>query len=247
MQRSPLALRFLRAGLLALAMTSPTFHLVAQASPENRDVAAARRVGPRLRQAYAEIGLTWGAPVFLRLFKESNELEIWVESKTGGEFELFRAYKIAYYSGSLGPKLREGDLQAPEGFYAFGQKQLNPQSRFHLSFNIGYPNAYDKHHGRTGGLIMVHGNVVSIGCFAMTDALIEEIYTIVRASLAKGQGFIRVHSFPFRMTEQRMAKAVADGSSWIEFWRNLKEGYDAFEARKRPPSCVIKDGRYAFD
>jgi murein L,D-transpeptidase YafK len=141
--------------------------------------------------------------------------------------------------------LKEGDLQAPEGFYEVGIKQLNPMSRFHLSFNIGYPNAYDQHHGRTGSLIMVHGSNVSIGCFAMTDPVIEEIYLLVEAALKAGQVAVPVHVFPFRMTAERIAQAEAEGAAWLSFWRDeLAPPYAAFEKKGVPPGVKSVEGRY---
>ena len=122
---------------------------------------------------------------------------------------------------------------------------MNPNSRFHLSFNLGYPNAYDRAHGRTGDYLMVHGNRVSIGCFAMTDEKIEEIYTLCAAALAGGQKFFRVHCFPFRMTDARMARAA--GSRWEGFWKNLRTGYAAFEKDKIPPNVSVRQKRYVFD
>ena len=147
-------------------------------------------------------------------------------------------------SGTLGPKLAEGDCQAPEGFYFVANRHLNPRSTYHLSFNLGFPNAYDLAHGRTGSHLMVHGSDMSIGCFAMTDPGIEEIYTLCAAALAKGQPFFRVHIFPFRMNEERMTKAAGD--PWEEFWKNLKEGHDLFERNHVPPEVNVQDKRYVF-
>src|SRR5690606_1136783 len=134
----------------------------------------------------------------------------------------FKAYEIARFSGNLGPKLKEGDRQAPEGFYQVRSEQLNPQSKFHLSFNLGFPNAYDQSHGRTGTYLMVHGDQVSTGCYAMTDARIEEIYTLVDAALKGGQSAVRVHCFPFRFTNSRLSQ-VSETHRWRSFWENLKE------------------------
>jgi murein L,D-transpeptidase YafK len=203
------------------------------------------RVEAPLKEAMGEAGLRYGAPVFLRLFKESSELEVWVEAEAGQPWRRFRTCRIAKWSGTLGPKRMEGDLQAPEGFYAVGLTALNPMSRFHLSFNIGYPNAYDRHHGRTGSLIMVHGSEVSIGCFAMTDPVIEEIYLVVEAALRGGQETVPVHGFPFRMTAARMLEAA--GGEWAGFWREeLLPVYEAFERTKVPPAVAVDGGRYVL-
>ena len=187
-------------------------------------------------------GLRWGAPVFIRIFKEEKELELWVDD--GKVFKHFKTWPICKYSGKLGPKLKEGDQQAPEGFYFVPRSRMNPRSRFHLSFNLGYPNTYDRAHKRTGSALMVHGNCVSIGCYAMTNARIEEIYSLCDAALKGGQRFFRVHSFPFRMTEANMKRHAQ--SKWIEEWYNLKQGYDWFEKSKRPPDTRVADRRYYF-
>lgn len=205
---------------------------------------AITRRSPRLSKALAERDLKLGGPVFIRIFKESRELEIWVRHSASGRYRHFRTWTIAAMSGKLGPKLAEGDQQAPEGFYAVGPSQMKPDSTFHLAFNIGYPNAYDRAHSRTGSFIMVHGNRVSIGCFAMTDLMIEEIYTLCALALENGQAFFRVHSFPFRMSDARLAEAT--NSSWHPFWLNLKDGYDWFETHKTPPNVEVRDQRYLF-
>ena len=142
----------------------------------DRSEAAAKRVRVPLETALRAKGLRWGAPVFIRIFKEEKELELWVDNEK--QFKHFKTWPICKYSGTLGPKLKEGDGQAPEGFYFVPRSRMNPRSRFHLSFNLGYPNAYDRAHKRTGSALMVHGNCVSIGCYAMTDAGIEEIYSV---------------------------------------------------------------------
>lgn len=188
-----------------------------------------------------------GRPVFLQVKKNGNrggELEVWLESPDTSEFEHFKTYAIAYFSGELGPKTKQGDYQAPEGFYYISRGRMNPNSSYHLSMDMGYPNAYDRHHGRTGSLLMIHGKTVSIGCFAMTDASIEQIYTLVDAALKKGQPFVRVHSFPFAMTDEAMEKHKE--SEYFEFWQNLREGWDWFERTKRPPNVEVEEGRYVF-
>jgi len=215
----------------------------AQSSSEKRDQAAAERVLPELKKALEAKGLRVGAPVFIRVFKEERQLELWVK-KDGGTYELFRTYPVVAISGELGPKLAEGDNQAPEGFYHVPPAAMKPDSTFHLAFNLGYPNAYDRAHGRTGSFLMVHGAEVSIGCYAMTNEKIEEIYTLCDLALKNGQAFFRVHAFPFRMTDKRMADAA--GNQWEDFWKNLKEGYDFFEREKTPPEVSVSGGRYVF-
>lgn len=204
-----------------------------------RLIHARTRLLPKLHEELAARKCELGQPAFIRIFKESRELELWMQGEVG-EWRLFRTYPIACFSGTLGPKTREGDMQAPEGFYSVTQKMLNPASSYHLSFNIGYPNAYDVAQGRTGSLIMVHGDVCSVGCFAMTDAVIEEIYLVVEAAVSEGRS-VAVHCFPFRMTGERMGSADA---THLEFWRGLQGGYDVFEREKRVPSVKVVDGKY---
>jgi len=193
-----------------------------------------------LRQLNAK-GLRLGDPVFMRVFKQPKQLEVWV--RKGAKFELFKTYPICTYSGSIGPKLREGDQQSPEGFYAVSGGQLNPASRYHLSFDIGYPNAVDRENNRTGGDIMVHGKCISEGCFAMGNMQVEEIYLLAYQSFLQGQKEFSIHVFPFRMTKENMAKN--NQSSWAYFWMNLKEGYDAFEQNRQVPVIFADGGRYA--
>lgn len=206
-----------------------------------RSRAAETRVRPVLEAELAARGLDFGAAAFLRIFKQERELELWLRGSDGA-FALFKTYPICTYSGALGPKLRQGDGQAPEGFYRVPAGRLNPYSSYHLSFDLGYPNAYDRAHGRTGSLLMVHGSCVSIGCYAMGDANIEQMYTLLSAAFRAGQGEVAVHAFPFRMTEANLARA--QGSAWSDFWSNLREGYDAFERTRVPPTVRVAARRY---
>ena len=202
------------------------------------------RVIPRLRDELRAAGFVMGDPVYLRVFKEERNLEVWLRPAREVEFRLFRSYP-SYFSGELGPKLAEGDRQAPEGFYQIGVRALNPRSDFHLSLNIGYPNAFDLANERTGSLIMIHGGEASIGCFAMTDPVVEEIYLLVEASLDQGQGAVPMHIFPFRMVANRLQQE--NESEWRGFWENLREGYDAFEATHLPPAVSVREKRYVFE
>jgi len=187
-------------------------------------------------------GLSLGAPVFIRIFKLESELELWV--KKDGRFVRFATYPICLWSGRLGPKIKEGDRQAPEGFYTVAEEQLNPNSRWHRSFNLGFPNAFDQAHGRTGSFLMVHGGCGSIGCYAMTDPVVDEIWRMVTAALDKGQPRFAVHVFPFRMTERNLR--LRRGHPWESFWANLKQGYDMFEQSGVPPVVGVCQGRYVF-
>ena len=161
----------------------------------SRSIKAEASVQISLQQQLSAKNLTYGSPIYIRIFKETSQLEVWIENDTN-QFSLFKSYPICDFSGELGPKQKQGDWQSPEGFYFVKPIQLNPWSRYHLSFNLGYPNQYDRSHGRTGSALMVHGNCVSIGCYAMTDPLINEIYSLASAALRNGQPFFRVHAFP---------------------------------------------------
>lgn len=201
---------------------------------------AAQAAHARLDDALQNRRLSFGSPIFIRAFKEEAELEVWLQN--GTRYELLKKYPICALSGTLGPKVKEGDAQSPEGFYSVTRARLNPRSSYHLAFDIGYPNAYDRSLGRTGSLIMVHGKCVSIGCFAMTDEGIEEIYSLAHAAFAQGQTSIPVHVFPFRMTEERTKRHT--DPRWAEFWSDLKTGYEAFETTHVPPDMRFEGGRY---
>ncbi len=210
-----------------------------------RSRAATSRVKPKLQKEFSSAGFNWGTPIFVRIFKKTKELEIWLKDQE--KFRLFKTYTICTYGlRYLGPKIRQGDGRAPEGFYYVTPRQMNPLSEFHLSFDLGYPNTYDRVHGRTGSALMVHGSCVSIGCYAMTDEGIEEIFALADASLRNGQRFFRVHIFPFRMTNRNMNEHKY--SEWYKFWENLKEGYDFFEKNgHNPPNVKVKNKRYVFE
>ena len=183
-----------------------------------------------------------GTETFIQIFKSERVLEIWQRAPGGDDYSLRASFPICSYSGSLGPKLREGDGQAPEGFYKVSASSLNPNSSYHLSFNLGFPNAYDRAHGRTGSYLMVHGACVSIGCYAMTNDGIEQIYGAVETSLNDGQDFVPVHIYPFRMTDEALAKMAPE--KWHDFWTNLKEGYDYFAEHGEPAEIGVAGKRY---
>jgi murein L,D-transpeptidase YafK len=184
------------------------------------------------------------SPMLVRLFKQEAELEVWKQNRSG-QFALLKTYPICRWSGDLGPKVREGDRQAPEGFYNITPAQMNPQSAYYLSFNIGYPNAYDKSLGRTGSQLMVHGDCSSRGCYAMTDEQISDIYTLGRESFFGGQRGFQVQAYPFRMTPINMARHRNNPN--MPFWKMIKEGYDHFEVTKQEPKVEFCENKYVFD
>ena len=196
----------------------------------------------RFNERLGEKGLKAGAPIMIRIFKSESELEIWMQKDS--RYELFATYPICHWSGTLGPKIKSGDKQAPEGFYTVTRRQLHHAGRWPRSLNLGFPNVFDKTQARTGSYILVHGGCSSVGCFAMTNTVIEEIYSISVSALSSGQDHVPVHVFPFRMTQANLAKH--DGSEWQGFWSNLKEGFDSFERTKVPPRVSVCENRYHF-
>ncbi len=246
---------------LAMALSQPAHAAKIPENARSRKAHAAvmgtpAHPGPLARELRAQ-GFHDGSRMVIRIFKQrvapdpslnpsgAGTLEVWLENK-GGLYQLFKTYPIDNYSGFLGPKLKEGDHQTPEGFYRITPELLKPDSAFHLAMDVGFPNAYDRSHGRTGSVIMIHGTGLSVGCYAMTDATIDEIYTLAADALAAGESEIPVLAFPFPLTDANLAAVPSDGR-WLSFWLNLREGYDFFELRQKPPVVSVRDGRYAFD
>jgi murein L,D-transpeptidase YafK len=184
------------------------------------------------------------SPILVRLFKEESEFEVWKKNRDG-EFALLKTYPICRWSGDLGPKKKEGDRQAPEGFYTITPGQMNPASNYYLAFNTGFPNAYDRSMGYTGSELMVHGDCSSRGCYAMTDEQIQEIYALGRESFFGGQRSFQLQAFPFRMTAMNMAKHRNNPN--FAFWKMIKDGYDHFEASHQEPKVAVCERRYVFD
>ncbi len=189
-------------------------------------------------------GMKPESPVLVRIFKQESELEVWKVDKSGA-YALLKTYPMCRWSGKLGPKTKIGDRQAPEGFYHVSAGQLNPNSQYYVSFNLGYPNRLESALGYTGEALMVHGACSSAGCYAMTDQGVGEIYAIVQKALSAGQGDFQVQAFPFRMTAKNMVEHRDDPN--MSFWRVLKEGYDAFEVTHRPPKVSACESRYVFN
>jgi murein L,D-transpeptidase YafK len=184
------------------------------------------------------------APILIRIYKEESTLEVWKQDRSG-RFALLNSYPICKFSGTLGPKLMQGDHQAPEGFYDIIPSQMNPNSSEYLAFNTGFPNTFDRSLGRTGSFLMVHGGCRSVGCYAMTDYAMEEIYGLVEEAFKGGQEKVQLQAFPFRMTAQNLARHAGDPN--MPFWEMLKAGHDAFVATERPPRVAVCDRRYVFN
>ncbi len=212
----------------------------ATASSQKLIVAA---LGKRLSAEIKTRGFKPGAAAFIRIFKQSSKLEIWLQDEARAKrYRRFKTYEICKWSGKIGPKIYEGDLQSPEGFYAFSPWHLRPVSRNHRAIDIGFPNAFDIALKRSGSDIQIHGKCGSVGCFAMTDKGVDEIFRMIAAAFGGGQNEIMVHIFPFRMTDQAMNRHKAH--RWAGFWSNLKPAYDAFEASHIPPKIEICGGNY---
>jgi murein L,D-transpeptidase YafK len=195
-----------------------------------------------LRVALMASGHKKGDPVYIRIYKEDGELEVWMQNSVERRWSRVRTYPICYFSGDLGPKLKEGDKQSPEGFYEVRREQLNPNSSYHLSFNLGYPNEFDRANGRTGNYLMVHGGCGSRGCYAMTNPGIEEIYGLTEAALLAGQPYVPVHAFPARLSDDWLAQKR--DSEWIAFWQDLKTCDDHFTLTGSPARPSVEGGRY---
>jgi murein L,D-transpeptidase YafK len=193
--------------------------------------------------ALERIGSAPGEAMIIRIFKESSELEVWKRTAAGG-YKLFKTYQICAWSGELGPKIKEGDRQSPEGFYNITPALLNPNSNYYLSFDTGFPNKFDSAHGRTGSNLMIHGDCSSRGCYSMTDEAIAEIYALVRESFKGGNATVQLQIFPFRMTPVNLARHAS--SPHMSFWQNIKEGYDRFEIARTPPAWDVCEKRYVF-
>jgi murein L,D-transpeptidase YafK len=217
------------------------------ATYETKTRAAAERAGtvrPSTVNRMESLNMDRAAPILIRIYKEDSTLEVWKQDRTG-KFALLNSYPICKFSGHLGPKIMEGDHQAPEGFYDITRGQMNPNSSEFLAFNTGYPNAYDRSLGRTGAFVMVHGGCASVGCYAMTDYEMEEIYGLADEAFKGGQDKIQLQAFPFRMTAENLASHAGDPN--MPFWEMLKTGSDAFFASERPPMVAVCDQRYVFN
>ncbi|WP_250157534.1 L,D-transpeptidase family protein [Tianweitania aestuarii] len=233
-------LRLLRASLILSAV------VLAGCNGSIDDIApkANQELSPKLISDMKTKGMAKTSPIMVRIFKEEGKLEVWKQKNTG-RYDMLASYDICKWSGKLGPKYVEGDRQAPEGFYTVQPGQMNPNSSFYLSFNIGFPNAYDRVHGRTGQHLMVHGACSSSGCYSMTDAQVAQIYALAREAFKGGQTSFQIQAFPFRMTAANMARYKDDPN--YAFWTMLKEGYDHFEITKVPPKVDVCEKRYVFN
>lgn len=201
-------------------------------------------VSASLKRKMNDLNMSSTSPIMIRIFKEESQLEVWKQTRSG-KYKLLEDFEICKWSGKLGPKFKEGDRQAPEGFYEITPALMNPNSSYHLAFNLGYPNRYDQSHGRTGSHLMVHGACSSRGCYAMTDEQVQDIYSLARDSFKGGQRSFQVQAYPFRMTPENMARHR--DSDHLDFWKMLKTGYDHFEVANVPPKVTVCEKKYVFD
>ncbi|MEZ5785994.1 MAG: murein L,D-transpeptidase family protein [Xanthobacteraceae bacterium] len=221
---------------------------VALAGCQTNDLAQipGRAMQPLPRETVALIekkGMAVESPILVRIYKEESELEVWKQDRTG-RFALLKTYPICRWSGALGPKKKQGDRQAPEGFYTITPGQMNPKSSYYLAFNLGFPNAYDRSHGYSGAFLMVHGDCSSSGCYSMSDEQMAEIYALGREAFLGGQKSFQVQALPFRMTALNLAKHRDNPN--MAFWRMLKEGTDQFEVTRLEPRVDACGGAYVF-
>ena len=232
-----------RIRMVALAATAA---LALAACNQTDEVArkANKPLTPEMVSLIAQKDMSPASPMLVRIFKQEAELEVW-KVTSNGSYALLKTYPICRWSGELGPKVRMGDRQAPEGFYTITPGQMNPNSNYYLSFNLGFPNAFDRSYGRTGEFLMVHGDCSSAGCYAMTDEQISEIFSLARESFAGGQRAFQVQAYPFRMTPKNLARHRNNPN--MAFWRNLKQGYDHFEVTKQEPKVNVCGRAYVFD
>lgn len=246
--RLNLSLTLRRLGLVAVLASSAAFLAGCDeggvSSGMVGSVRASHPLSPEMLALMEKKGVTKESPVLIRTYKKEAEFEIW-KMKPDGQYTLLRTYPMCRWSGQLGPKVREGDRQVPEGFYKITPGQMNPNSAYYLSFNVGYPNAYDRAWNHDGGSIMVHGACSSAGCFSMTDKQIDEIYAVARDGFSGGQQAIQMQSYPFHMTAENMAKYREDPN--IAFWKQLKEGSDHFEVTKQDVQVGVCAKHYVFD
>ncbi len=230
--------------LLIVLLLGPVLAGCNKFSIDDLGLRAERPIPAELTKKMKTKGMAASAPIMVRIYKQENQLEVW-KAAANGRFDLLETYEICKWSGKLGPKIKEGDRQAPEGFYMVSPGQMNPNSDYHLAFNMGFPNAFDRAHERTGTHLMVHGACSSAGCYSMTDERISEIYALARESFKGGQKAFQIQAFPFRMTPKNMAAYKSDPN--FDFWSMLKEGADHFEITRVPPKVDVCDKRYVFN
>ena len=241
MNRRPLVRSLLASAAILAAVTLGGCDTDSISTPTLRSL---QPLSPQMITEIERRNMSKESPILVRIFKEESELEVWKEDQSG-RMALLKTYPICRWSGDLGPKIKQGDRQAPEGFYTITPSLMNPNSSYYLSINIGFPNAFDRANNRTGAFLMIHGDCSSAGCYAMTDEQIAEIYALARESFFGGQSSFQIQALPFRMTAQNMARHR--NSPHMPFWKMLKTGYDHFEVTRQEPKIDVCDRRYVFN
>jgi murein L,D-transpeptidase YafK len=205
---------------------------------------AMKELSPEMMAQLQQKNMPKDSPILVRVFKEESELEVWKQDSTA-RYELLKVYPICRWSGAIGPKVKEGDRQAPEGFYPISPGLMNPNSSYYLAINTGFPNTFDKANGYSGAFLMIHGDCSSRGCYAMTDEQIGEIYSLARESFLGGQKAFQVQAYPFRMTAANLARHRNNPN--MAFWKMIKVGNDHFEVSHLEPKIDVCDKHYVFD
>jgi len=205
---------------------------------------AMKELSPQMIAELQQKNMPKESPLLIRIFKEESELEVWKQDSTG-RYALLKVYPICRWSGDLGPKVKEGDRQAPEGFYPITPGLMNPNSNYYLAINTGFPNVYDRANNRHGAFLMIHGDCSSRGCYAMTDEEIGEIYSLARDAFLGGQKEIQIQAYPFRMTPANMARHRNNPN--LAFWQMIKQGNDDFEVSHLEPKVDVCERHYVFD
>jgi murein L,D-transpeptidase YafK len=232
-----------------LACESQAQTFVEQQLKNARVKVAKEETNQNLIDLFTQKGLTFPPKkVFVRVFKAEFQLELWAENPTTKKFVLIKTYPVCAMSGVLGGKNKFGDLQVPEGFYHIDA--YNPNSSYYLSVKINYPNEYDKFWKKTGDNICIHGYCASIGCVSIEDDPIKELYWALIQAKSAGQSKIPVHIFPTRFSQKRfdsLATEYANEPKKVNFWTNIKEGYDYFEQKQELPTVKVVKGRYVIE
>lgn len=229
-------------GAAVILWLSPLLSFTSKIPDSDRAAQVRAEVWPRLKQELKNAGLRDDQPVYIRIFKDPGVLELWV--KDGARYKKFKTYLICYFSGGLGTKTKSGDGKSPEGFYTIKPNQLNPVSNYHLAINVGYPNLMEQQRGYTGDAIMIHGHCASIGCYAMTDPIIDEIFTMVFEAFSHGQKQISLDIYPFKMDAEHLQRYSTQ--PYLSFWKNMKPGYDLFEQTHVPATVAASNKGYVF-
>lgn len=233
-------LRVIRGLISVIVALFVVFFAIKQANSE--PVAKELKALPQsILNKIAKENILVNAPIYMRAFKEEGIVEVWLQAQNG-QFKLIKSYPICQWSGKLGPKYQEGDHQTPEGFYTITPGQMHPKSNYHLAFNLGFPNEFDKANGRKGSFLMVHGFCKSVGCYAMTNDGIEEIFGFARDAFQGGQQSFSFDAYPFKMTAKNMSRYAMDEN--IAFWTELKKGYDVFQITHRPARVETCQKKY---